>query len=67
SLDIIKSVLGNKSGPAKDIVCLYAGAAIYVSGVANSLADGIEKAKAVIADGSALQKMLALVQFSKNC
>ncbi|MBI3187971.1 MAG: anthranilate phosphoribosyltransferase [Gammaproteobacteria bacterium] len=67
SLEIIKSVLGNKSGPARDIVCLNAGAAIYVSGLANSLADGIEKAKAVIADGSALQKMLALVQFSKNC
>ncbi|HEX5637840.1 MAG TPA: anthranilate phosphoribosyltransferase [Gammaproteobacteria bacterium] len=66
SLEIIKSVLGNKSGPARDIVCLNAGAAIYVSGVSNSLADGIEKAKAVIADGSALQKMQALVQFSRS-
>lgn len=67
SLEIIKSVLSNNNGPAKDIVCLNAGAAIYVSGVANSLADGIEKAKAVIANGGALQKMQALVQFSKSC
>ena len=67
SLQIIKNVLANKSGAAKDIVCLNAGAAIYVSGVATSLADGIKKAAAVIADGSALQKLDALVNYSKNC
>jgi anthranilate phosphoribosyltransferase len=66
SLEIIKSVLSNKPGPAKDIVCLNAGAAIYVSGIVNTLAEGIEKAKVVIADGSALKTMQALVQYSKN-
>ena len=67
SLQIIKNVLANKAGAARDIVCLNAGAAIYVSGVATSLADGIKKAAAVIADGSALQKLDALVNYSKNC
>jgi anthranilate phosphoribosyltransferase len=67
SLEIIKSVLSNKPGAAKDIVCLNAGAAIYVSGLASSLAEGVEKAKAVIADGSALKKMEQLVQYSKTC
>lgn len=67
SLEIIKSVLNNKSGAAKDIVCLNAGAAIYVSGLASSLAEGVEKAKAVIADGSALKKMEQLVQYSTTC
>ena len=64
SLKIIKSVLNNQNGPAKDIVCLNAGAAIYVSGLTDSLAAGIEKAKAVIADGKAKEKFEALISYS---
>ena len=67
SLAIIKSVFENKEGPAKDIVCLNAGAAIYVSGVATSLAEGIEKAKEVIASGEAAKKLDALIHYSNNC
>ncbi len=67
SLAIIKSVFENKEGPAKDIVCLNAGAAIYVSGVATSLAEGIEKAKGVIASGEAAKKLDALIHYSNNC
>jgi len=66
SLKIIKSVLDNKEGAAKDIVCLNAGAAIYVSGLTESLAAGIEKAKAVIADGKAKEKFDALIAYSNN-
>lgn len=66
SLGIIKSVLSNQPGAAKDIVCLNAGAAIYVSGIAASLAEGIEKARAVIADGSAMNKMNALTNYTKS-
>ncbi|MCW8956367.1 MAG: anthranilate phosphoribosyltransferase [Gammaproteobacteria bacterium] len=67
SLAIIKAVLENQPGPAHDIVCMNAGAAIYVSGVVDSLVAGIEKAKSVIADGSARQKLDALVHYSNNC
>ena len=66
SLEIIKMVLSNKPGAARDIVCLNAGAAIYVSGIVNTLAEGVEKAKTVIANGSALHKMDALVKYSKS-
>ncbi len=67
SLNIIQNVFDNTEGPAKDIVCLNAGAAIYVSGVADSLASGIEKAKAVIASGGAKDKLAELIAFTKNC
>lgn len=67
SLAMIQSVLDNQPGPALNIVCMNAGAAIYVSGIAESLASGIEKAIAVIADGSAKQKLDALVHYSNNC
>ena len=66
SLAMIKSVFNNEDGPAKDIVCLNAGAAIYVSGLAASLAEGVEKARQVIADGSAQKKLDALVHYSNN-
>ena len=66
SLSIIQSVFENQSGPAKDIVCLNAGAAIYVSGLTDSLSAGIEKAGAVIADGSAKEKLATLIDYSNK-
>ncbi len=61
SLNIIKGVLANQSGPAKDIVCLNAGASIYVAGLVDSLAEGVERAAEVIAEGKAAEKLQELV------
>ncbi|MFC1589003.1 anthranilate phosphoribosyltransferase [Pseudomonadota bacterium] len=61
SLNIIKGVFDNQPGPAKDIVCLNAGASIYVAGLVDSLAAGIERAVEVIADGKAAEKLQELV------
>ena len=61
SLRIIKGVFDNQPGPAKDIVCLNAGAAIYVAGLADSLQSGIDRAGSVIASGEAAQKLNQLV------
>jgi len=66
SLAIIRSVLNNQPGPALDIVALNAGAAIYAADLADTLADGIERAQLVIADGSALAKFEAMVAYSKT-
>jgi anthranilate phosphoribosyltransferase len=64
SLILINQVLHNKAGPARDIVALNAGAAIYVAGLAENLESGIQKAFAVLADGSAYQKFNAFKEFS---
>jgi len=61
SLDIIKSVFDNTDGPAKDIVSLNAGAAIYAAGIASSLIDGVDKAKQVIASGAVAEKLQQLI------
>ena len=61
SLATIQSVLANNPGPALDIVSINAGAAIYVAGVADSLQDGVEKAKAAIADGRASAVLANLI------
>jgi anthranilate phosphoribosyltransferase len=61
SLRIIRSVLANEAGPAKDIVCLNAGAAIYAAGKADSLAEGVGLARQVIANGEAAAKLDQLI------
>ena len=66
SLAVIQKVLSNEAGPAKDIVKFNAGAAIYVAGLADSLASGIEKAEEVIASGAAKAKLEELVKLSNN-
>ncbi len=66
SLAIIHGVFDNQSGPARDIVALNAGAAIYAADLADSLQAGIDKALAVIASGEAKRKMQALIARSKH-
>ena len=61
---MILDVLNGKQGAARDIVLLNAGAAIYVSGVADSLQTGINKAAEVIDNGLARAKLIALKAMS---
>jgi anthranilate phosphoribosyltransferase len=61
SLARIRAVLADEPGPARDIVCLNAGAAIYVSGCAGSHADGVDAARAAIRDGKAAEVLQNLV------
>lgn len=66
SLAMIRRALSNQPSVASDIVALNAGAAIYVAGLAHSHAEGIEQAKAVMADGSALARLQQLAHFSQQ-
>ena len=61
---MLLAVLGNQPGAARDVVRLNAGAAIYVAGLAASLADGVKKAGEVIASGAAKNKLEQLIQVS---
>lgn len=64
SLDMMKSVLNNQPGAAKDIVILNAGAGIYAANLSATLEAGIEKARQVIESGGALQKFNSLISYS---
>jgi anthranilate phosphoribosyltransferase len=66
SLAVIKKVLNNEAGPAKDIVKFNSGAAIYVAGLTDSLEAGIEKAEEVIASGAAKAKLEELINISNS-
>ena len=61
---MILAVLNGELGAARDIVLLNAGAAIYVAGLADSLAAGINKAAEVIDQGLALAKLNALQHYA---
>ncbi|QPK62317.1 anthranilate phosphoribosyltransferase [Methylomonas sp. LL1] len=65
SLEIIRQVLNNQPGPARDIVALNAGAAIYAADLADSLASGVKRAHEVLVDGTALGKFEALIEYSR--
>ena len=64
SLEMIKSVLDDQPGAAKDIVLLNAGAAIYAANLTDTLADGINLARQAISSGAARAKLDALVSYS---
>lgn len=66
SLAMINSVLDDVAGPARDIVLLNAGAAIYLGGEADSHADGIARAREVLASGAARQTLAKLVEVSSS-
>jgi anthranilate phosphoribosyltransferase len=69
SLALIRGLLGGKPGPARDIVALNAGAAIYAAGLADSLAAGVERAQAVLDSGAGLvrlEQLAALTQSMRN-
>jgi anthranilate phosphoribosyltransferase len=69
SLALIKDALGKRHSElaekAADIIALNAGAAIYVSGVASSLADGVEMARDAIGSGLAGEKIQELAAFTQ--
>jgi anthranilate phosphoribosyltransferase len=66
SLEVIRSVFDNADGPARDIVALNAGAAIYASGLADDLNSGVGKALASLSGGAARERLSKLVALSNS-
>lgn len=66
SLTIITDIFAGKQGPARDIVVLNAGAAIYAADLVSSLAEGVKQAQVVIDNGQVQQKLDALVSCSNK-
>jgi len=66
SIALLHAVLDNQPGPANDIVALNAGAALYVADVASSIAEGVMRAREVIANGQARQRLQQYIQVSRE-
>jgi len=65
SLMRIREVLEDRPGPARDIVVLNAGAALYVAGVAGGLKAGVREARAALRSGRAAAVLDRLVAFGR--
>jgi anthranilate phosphoribosyltransferase len=61
---IIRSVLAGSAGPARDVVLLNAGAALFVAGRAESVRDGIRQAATAIDAGAASATLAQMAQMS---
>ncbi|WP_151734483.1 anthranilate phosphoribosyltransferase [Paenibacillus tengchongensis] len=63
---IIRGVFEGRISPYRDIVLANAGACIYVAGLAETLAEGVEKARATVDSGAALGKLEQLKSMTKE-
>jgi anthranilate phosphoribosyltransferase len=63
---LLRSVLDDEPGPARDIVLLNAGVALYAANVSSTMAEGVALARETIASGKALAKMHQFVARSKE-
>jgi len=66
AMAMLVSVLDDQAGAARDIVLLNAGAAIYVAGLADTLANGVKKAAKTISSGAAKHKLAQLIEASNT-
>ncbi|HET8819737.1 MAG TPA: anthranilate phosphoribosyltransferase [Xanthomonadaceae bacterium] len=61
SRDMVLEALSGREGLPREIVVLNAGAALYVSGVAGDIAEGIALAREAVASGAALARLESFV------
>ncbi|HEY9028837.1 MAG TPA: anthranilate phosphoribosyltransferase [Burkholderiaceae bacterium] len=66
SVACIRRALSNEDGPVRDVVLLNAGAALYCAGVAGSVADGVKRAREVVASGAAQAKLEQFVNVTQK-
>jgi anthranilate phosphoribosyltransferase len=66
SLALMRSLLDNDPGPARDIVMLNAGVALYAANVAKTMAEGIALAREALVSGRAQAKMSQFVEVTKR-
>ncbi len=65
SMAMLRGVLDNEPGAARDIVMINAGAALYAANVASNITDGLVRARVAIESGAAKDKMAQFVAFGQ--
>ena len=63
---VTREILSGAAGAKTDIVLLNAAAGIYIGGKAETIKDGLEMAKELIANGKAQQKLNEFIELSNN-
>jgi anthranilate phosphoribosyltransferase len=63
---VTRAILGGERGADSDLAAINAGAAIYAAGRADTIAEGVEVARAALADGSAVDALGRYVRASER-
>ena len=63
---VTRAILAGEQGVRTDLALINAGAAIYAAGVAETLAEGVQAARAALQDGSAESALERYLQASKR-
>jgi anthranilate phosphoribosyltransferase len=66
SKGLLLEALDDIPGTAREIVVLNAGAALYVTGIAATIVDGIDRARAAIASGEARRRLDLFVETTRS-
>ena len=66
SMAMLRGVLDNEPGAARDIVMINAGAALYAANIASSIDDGLARARLAIESGAAKAKLAHFVAFGQK-
>ena len=66
SAERMRQALDDVEGPVRDVVILNAGCALYASGLANSLSNGLELARKAVAAGHAREKLETFVAYTRE-
>ena len=66
SRTMLLGVLDNQPGPPRDIVVFNAGVALYAANLVDSIADGIARAREVVASGAARARLDEFVRFTQQ-
>ena len=65
--EITRAILaGTERGPKRDAVCLNAGAALYITGRAGTMEEGVRMAEGLIDSGKAMEKLEAFIRESRQ-
>ena len=64
--EITKAILSGEKGPKRDAVLMNAGAALYIGGKAESLAEGVKLAEEIIDSGKAMTTLEKLISVSNE-
>jgi len=66
SKEMVLEALRGVEGTPREIVALNAGTALYAAGLADTVGDGIERARAAIASGESMRKLDAFVAATQS-
>lgn len=66
SLKMIRRALAGEKGPAFDMIAINAGATIYAGDLSDSIEEGVNRAREILEQGQALEKLSKLVDMTNS-